>query len=75
MKGIHFEIGQENLVTHETNFVYGADTLKEVLQIWKEQGYTSPEYFIDIWETDKDGTPYPLVDIKVDDWLLQHYTN
>jgi len=74
MSRIHFEIGKENLETHETSFVYSGDTFKEVLQIWKEQGYSSPEYFIDVWETDKEGTPYPLTDIKVDDFMLQHYT-
>lgn len=74
MNRIHFEIGKENGETHETMFIYSGDTFKEVLQIWKERGYTSPNYFIDVWETDKEGTPYPLVDIKVDAWMLEHYT-
>lgn len=53
MNGVHFEIGhvkQCNIERNEseTESVFSANTFKEVLQVWKEKGYSSPEYFIDV---------------------------
>ena len=81
MKTIHFEIGHvtkidQNWGTEETESVFHSDNLSDCLREFVAQGYTEPEYFIDVWEQDgTDNPPYPIADIKIDAWTLaEHQT-
>lgn len=70
-----FEIGHVKDESGETEKVFEADFLSECLKEWIEKGYKSPEYFIDVWETDKEGLGYPLGDIKLEDWIFTDIKN
>jgi len=76
MSKIHFEIGQyingydKDAEYNETRGVFSSTSLKKVIKEYKEQNCSSPNYFIDVWETDEEGTPYPIADIKIEDWIF-----
>lgn len=61
---IHFEIGIQH--ENETMHVFLSKKLSDVLKEWETKGYTAPQYFVDVWEINQDGTPYPLADIKIE---------
>lgn len=71
---IHFEIGHLKYYGHdgigetlsETESVFTSFSLKDCLKEWKEEGYTEPEYFIDVWEQKKNSISYPLANIKIE---------
>jgi len=71
----HFEIGhikdeQEDVYRKETESVFTANSLTECINEWKDKGYSEPDYFIDVWETDFEGTPFPVGDVKMENWSL-----
>lgn len=70
MSKIHFEIGTSD-DTGETHSVFSSASLREVIKEWKKQQYNDRTYFIDVWETDEEGTPYPIADIKLEPWVLE----
>lgn len=76
---IHYEIGHiiknngeaDNFGVNDTESVFRADTLSECLEEFAKQGYTTEDYFIDVWEQDGESNPpYPIADIKLDDATL-----
>lgn len=70
----HFEIGHikdEQLNgMQETESVFHANSLTECINEWRDKNYSEPEYFIDVWETDSEGTPFPVGDIKIEKWMF-----
>lgn len=78
-KILHFEIGhvknyEIERTEDETESVFSADCLSDCLKEFAEKGYKQPEYFIDVWEQDgEENPPYPIADIKIDDWTLADY--
>lgn len=63
-----FEIGQIihlDQYNNETRTVFSSKSLIECLKEWKKQGYKKSDYFIDIWSKTKNGTPYPIVEINI----------
>lgn len=44
-----------------------------LIKEFKEKGYNTREYFIDVWEKDKNGASYPLAEINIDEFYFNHY--
>ena len=76
MGKIHFEIGQyvdgydKDAESNQTCSVFSSPSLKKVIKEYQEQNCSAPNYFIDVWETDENGTPFPVADIKIEDWIF-----
>lgn len=74
----HFEIGHLKYFGHdvigetllETESVFHANSLTECINEWRDKNYSEPEYFIDVWETDSEGIPFPVGDIKMEKWMF-----
>lgn len=68
-----FEIGHDK--GEETEGIFRSELLSDCIKEFKNKGYKSPEYFIDIWESDKEGLGYPIAEIKIDDNLFDNIEN
>jgi len=72
MGKIHFEIGKKTgrLLDNglaETASVFFSSSLNKCLKEWEDKKYTTPEYFIDVWEQDKFKTPFPVAEININE--------
>ena len=77
MEKVHFEIGHLTTEIQNgkqvTESVFSSSTFTECLKEFKEKGYNTREYFIDVWEKDKNGASYPLAEINIDEFYFNHY--
>ena len=71
---LHFAIGHDN--GEETRTIETFDYPDQALAAFKKAGYSEKDgYFIDIWMNDETGLPFPVADIKVEDWSVEQSMN
>lgn len=63
----HFEVAKKiyNDTDYETQSIFSDDLLSVCLVYFKENKLNPYDYFIDVWETKDNGTPYPIGEIKL----------
>lgn len=70
MSKVRFEIGHI-INSVQTEGIFKSDLLSDCIKEWEEKGYNDKDYFIDVWEFNSDNIPYPVADVKIEDWIFK----